>query len=159
MPPFFRASMLSNYSPEVVPDPERQWSVLCEVSSSAAMPLPGGGDGTSLSDACVAGLADAGFVGEGVRVHHVWRRDIPFGYPTPFLGRDAALNRVMPALRRHRVWSRGRFGGWKYECSNQDHAFMQGVEAVDDAVLGIDERTYPHPDTLERKVAGRPFRL
>jgi hypothetical protein len=34
------------------------------------------------------------------------------------------------------------FGGWKYEVSNQDHAFMQGVEALDRLISGKPETTY-----------------
>lgn len=44
------------------------------------------------------------------------------------------------------VFSRGRFGGWKYEVSNQDHTFMQGVEAVNAILCGKPETTYAHPD-------------
>ena len=47
------------------------------------------------------------------------------GYPTPFLGRDELLAPLHAALERHCVFSRGRFGAWKYEVSNQDHTFMQ----------------------------------
>jgi len=43
------------------------------------------------------------------------------------------------------VFSRGRFGGWKYEVSNQDHSFMQGVELVDRLVRGEPEITYFDP--------------
>jgi hypothetical protein len=35
------------------------------------------------------------------------------GYPTPSLGRDAALQQALPWLRRHDIWSRGRFGSYK----------------------------------------------
>jgi hypothetical protein len=40
------------------------------------------------------------------------------------------------------VFSRGRFGAWKYEVSNQDHSLMQGVEVVNRLITGTAERTY-----------------
>ena len=38
---------------------------------------------------------------------------------------------MLPALERFGMYSRGRFGAWKYEVANQDHSFMQGWECVD----------------------------
>jgi len=35
------------------------------------------------------------------------------GYPTPSLGRDAALDAILPNLLNHDILSRGRFGSWK----------------------------------------------
>ena len=57
--------------------------------------------------------------------------------------------------------SRGRFGGWKYEVSNQDHSLMQGVELVDRLALGVPEVTYWFPNTANdmqyaRLGRGRP---
>jgi hypothetical protein len=43
------------------------------------------------------------------------------------------------------VLPRGRFGGWRCESSNQDYAFMQGVEAVTAILHGKVENAYwPH---------------
>jgi hypothetical protein len=71
-----------------------------------------------------------------------WHRRLAHGYPTPWVGRDAVLDSVDPALRAKGIFSRGRFGAWKYEVSNQDHSFMQGVEAVDRILTGAEEHTY-----------------
>lgn len=35
------------------------------------------------------------------------------GYPTPSLGRDAALAAALPWLKERGIWSRGRFGAYK----------------------------------------------
>jgi hypothetical protein len=65
----------------------------------------------------------------------------PGAYPTPGLERDAALAEIVPFFEAKGVYSRGRFGLWKYEVSNQDHSFMQGVEAVERIVNGQEEMT------------------
>ena len=49
-------------------------------------------------------------------------------------------------LRAHGIHSRGRFGGWRYESSNQDYGYLQGREAVDNALSGTPEDVYWHPD-------------
>jgi hypothetical protein len=45
-------------------------------------------------------------------------------------------------LRAHGINSRGCFGAWKYEVSNQDHSFVEGAEAVEHVLSGNAERTY-----------------
>ena len=71
-----------------------------------------------------------------------WHRRLEHGYPTPWLGRDEVLGEVEQALHAAGIYSRGRFGAWKYEVSNQDHSLMQGVEAVEHILDGAVERTY-----------------
>jgi hypothetical protein len=42
-------------------------------------------------------------------------------------------------LEKHDIYSRGRFGMWKYEVSNTDHSLMQGVELINRLLLGEPE--------------------
>ena len=51
-----------------------------------------------------------------------------------------------PPSKARRVFSRGRFGAWKYEVSNQDHSFMQGVEIVNRLVCDTPEVTITDPN-------------
>jgi hypothetical protein len=51
------------------------------------------------------------------------------------------LAAVLPKLEEVSILSRGRFGAWRYEVSNQDHSSLQGVEAVDRILLGVKETT------------------
>ena len=47
-------------------------------------------------------------------------RKFDHGYPTPSLGRDAQINALLPKLKdEYGIWSRGRFGAYKYEVANQ----------------------------------------
>ena len=52
-----------------------------------------------------------------------------------------ALEEVRPYLEQHGIYSRGRFGMWKYEVANTDHTLMQGVELVNSWLLGEPETT------------------
>ena len=73
------------------------------------------------------------------------------GYPTPSIHRDRALEAVLPALEARGVYSRGRFGAWKYEVSNQDHSFAQGVECIDHLRTGSLETTLRQPDVVNAR--------
>ena len=48
---------------------------------------------------------------------------------------------MIPYLEQHDIYSRGRFGMWKYEVANTDHTLMQGVELVNRLLLGEPEPT------------------
>jgi hypothetical protein len=76
------------------------------------------------------------------KIISIFSTALEHGYPVPFAGRDELLNEVQQHLERLDIFSRGRFGGWRYEVSNQDHAFMQGVEIIDRLHENKPEYTY-----------------
>ncbi|KEG12154.1 UDP-galactopyranose mutase [Trypanosoma grayi] len=138
--PFYRATVFSNYSKYNAP--ECHWSLMLEVSESRYKPV----NHETLIQDCIAGcIASNLLTAEDVVVSR-WFHHIAKGYPTPFIGRNELLNKVQPQLKAHCIYSRGRFGAWKYEVGNQDHSLMQGVEAVSH-ILGIvkDENTFSVP--------------
>jgi protoporphyrinogen oxidase len=133
--PFYRATVFSNYSPHNAP--AGHWSLMAEMSESRDKPV----NHASIINDVVEGFCACGFISRDTIVN-TWHRLLAHGYPTPWVGRDEVLAAVDPALRADGIFSRGRFGAWKYEVSNQDHSFMQGVEAVDHIVIGAGEHTY-----------------
>ena len=140
--PFYRVTYLSNYSPEVVPDPTTHYSLLCEISRSEFKPV----DGNRVVDDTIKGLINAKLISERdqddiVDVHVISRE---YTYPIPSLERDGALAAIHPYLESRDIFSRGRFGAWRYEVGNMDHSVAQGVEWVERALLGKrdDELTY-----------------
>jgi protoporphyrinogen oxidase len=133
--PFYRATILSNFSPENVPP--GHWSFLLEVSESEARPLQ---DREALVETVIAAALREGFVARRDDVVATWRSIADPGYPTPTKDRDRLLASIHPVLEKERIFSRGRFGMWKYEISNQDHAFLQGAELVGRLVHGEPER-------------------
>ena len=138
--PYYRVTVFSNYSPANVPDGEGYFSLMAEVCESAFRPI----DHTTLRDWTLAAMRKDGLIGDA-DVVSFWHRRLEHGYPTPFLGRDDVLDHLIPTLAEHRIYSRGRFGGWKYEAANQDHSFMQGVELADHLLRGEPETTYFDP--------------
>jgi protoporphyrinogen oxidase len=139
--PFYRATVFSNYSPNNVPDINSFWSLMVEVSESPYKPV----DRAGLLDSVVAGLLATKLIESPNDVVSIWRHSACHGYPTPFLGRDDLVEPILTELEKVNIYSRGRFGGWKYEVSNQDHSLMQGVELVDRLAFGIPEVTYWFP--------------
>jgi protoporphyrinogen oxidase len=139
--PYYRVTVFSNYSPHNVPD-GGHWSLLAEVSESPLKPV----DSARLFDDVVAALRRDRLVGDDDEIVSRWSHFERYGYPTPTVDRDAALLPLLAELERHRIFSRGRFGAWKYEVSNQDHSFMQGVELVNRLAGVGEEQTIVRPD-------------
>lgn len=90
----------------------------------------------------VAGLQATTLMHPEDQVVSTWEIEVDYGYPVPTLGRDQALSIIQPWLEEQDIFSRGRFGGWKYEVANMDHSVMQGVEWAERMVLDQRERTY-----------------
>jgi protoporphyrinogen oxidase len=126
--PFYRVTYLSNYSPEVVPDASRQYSLLAEVSHSDLKPV----DRTTIVEDTIQGMVNTKLLSDADRADivdtYLIERD--YTYPTPSLERDGALRVLLPWLESRDIFSRGRLGAWRYEVGNMDHSVAQGVEWV-----------------------------
>jgi protoporphyrinogen oxidase len=162
--PFYRATIFSNYSPNNQPDANKQlptlqlangsapaskaaaygpyWSIMLEVSESSMKPV----DHEALLQDCIQGLVNTQMLKPEDEIVSTYHRRFDHGYPTPTLEREGVLTQLLPALLDKDIWSRGRFGSWRYEVGNQDHSFMLGVEAVDNIVNGAVELTLNYPD-------------
>ena len=136
--PWYRATMLSNY--DVGNAGHGRWNILCEVPVFADDPVPA----ADAVDAVQRSLELLGADPADVVSRFVTSLD--FGYPVPTLGRDELLRATDERLRAHGIYSRGRFGGWRYESSNQDYGYVQGRQAVDHALFGSPEDVYWHPE-------------
>ncbi|KAK7420779.1 hypothetical protein QQX98_002583 [Neonectria punicea] len=176
--PFYRATIFSNYSPFNQPSEEVKlptiqlangqepassesqpgpyWSIMLEVSESAHKPV----NHETLLQESIEGLINTDLLHPEDEIVSTYVRRFDHGYPTPSLERDGALAEALPYLYDKDILSRGRFGAWKYEVGNQDHSFMQGVEAVDHIVSGAVELTISNPDFVntrtntERRLGG-----
>jgi len=137
--PCYRATYFSHYSPNNVPDgdTENYSSLMCEISfRSGEAPDP-----EFALDQIITGLIRATILEDSDRERIVSRyhRVIHYSYPIPTLNRDQALGILQPALMKHGIYSRGRFGAWRYEVGNMDHSVMMGVEAVNHILAGEPE--------------------
>ena len=176
--PFYRTTVFSNYARANCPPDDAQlptlcladgsapasaapaggpwWSLMFEVSQSEKKPLDlspvalGGTAGTwpAVVADTIRGAINTKLVAPDAEIVSIYHRRIEHGYPTPSVGRDSVLNEALPWLKEHNIWSRGRFGTWKYEVANQDHSCMLGVEAVDNILLGTKELTLNHPGVV-----------
>lgn len=162
--PFYRATIFSNYSPYNQPQADVKlptlyladgskpasseakegpyWSIMLEVSQSTMKPV----DEENLLRDCIQGLINTEMINADDEIISTYHRKFDQGYPTPSLEREGVLKDLLPKLQDLGIYSRGRFGSWRYEVGNQDHSFMLGVEAVDHIVSGSVELTLNYPD-------------
>ena len=142
--PFYRVTILSNYADDMVPQAGSFWSLMCEAAEPKVNNDPEYWRENNLIEATIEALVLYGFI-DRQNVVSKYHRYLDHGYPVPFLLREDFLELIQPWLEERAIFSRGRFGGWRYEVGNQDHSFMQGVEIADRLVSDIAEETYPHP--------------
>lgn len=147
--PFYRATVFSNYSPHNVPE-GGYWSLMLEVSESPAKPVAC----SALEDQVIEGLVSTRLIDSPKDIVDTWHYRAAHGYPTPSLERDEALAVLLPELAARGIYSRGRFGAWKYEVSNQDHSLMQGVELIDALAGGGKELTLNDPGFVNSRPKG-----
>ena len=142
---FYRVTPFSIFSPDHVPHPDRQCSFMCEVSTP---PEGAFHDEAVLARRTLEGLRASGIVQADETNSRVFHLKSGYGYPVPTVDRDAWLEGIVPELEKKGIFSRGRFGGWKYEVANMDHSVMQGVEAVNRILLEEPEVTWRSPATV-----------
>ncbi|WP_186328331.1 NAD(P)/FAD-dependent oxidoreductase [Paenibacillus sp. 32O-W] len=135
--PCYRVTILSNYSKYNVPS-EGHYSLLCEVSESDSKQVKDNLINEVIQGAINTKLMDP----ENGEVVSTWYFMAPFGYPVPTVERNNSLRIIQPELMKHDIYSRGRFGAWCYEISNQDHTFMQGMEVIEKVIFGTEEKTW-----------------
>lgn len=140
--PCYRVTHFSQYSRFNVPngDTERYSSLMGEMS----FPVGQTPDPQQILEQMISGFIRAGMLDESDRSRIVSRyhRTVAYSYPIPSLGRDRALTVLQPALMEKGIYSRGRFGAWRYEIGNMDHSVMMGVEAVNHVLAGAEETVF-----------------
>lgn len=166
--PFYRATIFSNYSPHNQPQdsvklptlrladgtkisseakPGPYWSIMLEMSQSSMKAV----DEKNLLKDCIQGLINTEMLNPEDEIVSTYHRRFHHGYPTPTLEREGVLRELLPKLQNMDIYSRGRFGSWRYEVGNQDHSFMLGVEAADHIVNGAVELTLNYPDFVNTR--------
>lgn len=140
--PCYRATFFSHYSPNNVPggDTETYSSLMCEMS----VPLGKTVNIDQVYEEMLTGLIRAKILDESDRSRIISRyhRLVRYSYPIPTLDRDRALAVLQPALMQQGIYSRGRFGAWRYEIGNMDHSVLMGVEAANNIVSGEKELVF-----------------
>jgi len=137
--PFYRATNFAKYSPANVPDSDtaRYCSYLTETARPSDRPTAA----TLVRDVQTA-IISAQLASESAAVASEHVIEVDYAYPVPTLSRNAALATIQPWLEQHRIFSRGRFGTWRYETGNMDHAVKLGIDIARRLVEGRSEELH-----------------
>jgi hypothetical protein len=88
---------------------------MLEVSESSMKPV----DQANLLKDCIQGLINTEMIVPTDEIVSTYHRRFDHGYPTPSLEREGVLTQLLPKLQAQDIYSRGRFGSWRYEVGNQ----------------------------------------
>ena len=166
--PFYRCTVFSHYAAKNAPAADQllptlrhgdknipvadsapkagpYWSLMFEVSENKDF-KPVNYD--TIVEETIQGAINTKMIQSADEIVSIYYRRLEHGYPTPSLDRDNVLNEALPWLKKQDIWSRGRFGSYKYEVANQDHSCMIGVEAVDNILFGTKEFTLFYPSLV-----------
>lgn len=137
--PFHRLTSLHEFSPKLPPSRDKFRAFMAETNFAGDEQPP-----RNAWDEAFESLLDAGVLSEydRERVADKFETVLEYAYPVPSLARDAALRTIQPFLEESGIFSRGRFGGWKYEAGDMDASIMQGVEWAERMILDRNEQTY-----------------
>jgi protoporphyrinogen oxidase len=138
--PFYRVTNFAKYAAANVPgaDTRRFSSYMTETAFSDDRPVSRAG----LEERVEAGLRSVGLVHGRPPVASTHVERIDYAYPIPTLDRDAALDTIQPWLMEHGIFSRGRFGSWRYEAGNMDHAVKMGADVARSILTGASEELW-----------------
>ncbi|XGW03132.1 hypothetical protein V3C99_014823 [Haemonchus contortus] len=132
---FYRCTFMSNFNERLTPNAVLFWSVLVEIGMSSDEDV----HEDTVIDCTIKDLIEHGIIYPTSRIESTWLHVLPYGYPIPTLNRDRELQSAHESLETANIYSRGRFGSWRYEAANQDHSFTMGSDVVDRIVYGTEE--------------------
>ncbi|PZH06932.1 amine oxidase [Streptomyces sp. NTH33] len=148
--PFYRATNFSKYAPANVPGSDTAtFSAWMTETAMAPGTRP---DASELIRSCDRALRRHGLVPEHAPLASAHMELIPYAYPVPALDRDAVLSQMVPWLEDHGIHPRGRFGTWRYEIGNMDHAVKMGVDIARYLVHRIPEQLAIFPTRGDARI-------
>lgn len=103
---------------------------MVEVSESSMKPV----DNDALLKQCIQGLINTEMINSTDEIVSTYHRRFDHGYPTPSLEREGVLKELLPKLQAKDIYSRGRFGSWRYEVC--EIAPMRVVEQLANKAAG-----------------------
>jgi protoporphyrinogen oxidase len=125
--PFYRVTNFARYASANVPgaDTGRFSSYLTETAFA-----PDAGRADDLAERVPSGLVTGGVVDDDQAIASIHTIEVDYAYPVPTLTRDRALAAIQPWLMERDIYARGRFGAWRYEMGNMDHAVKMGIDVA-----------------------------
>lgn len=129
--PWFRMTVLSNYSPLVAPPGKS--SLMFDIAYNPYR-------GTSIQARDIIPLLKTISFLPPIDENHitsVFEKKVAYFYPIPTRERDRHLTLINEFLDSRGIYSIGRFGRWRYEEGNMDHAFLQGKTVAEQILSTI----------------------